>query len=177
MSNDGLGMVADQVPNANENSDSNENHDRENDGLGMVADQVPNANENSDSNENHDRENVGDLERGRVSDGDRPVCPEHYCLMVSNGTKGSTAHYKCQVPGCKNTQKVARPLVPAPKEPTFCPLCKNGPKRDGKGKKVACVVDKKARRYNVVMCCPKEGCDFRVEVPRGFEQTEKKRVG
>ena len=107
--------------------------------------------------------------RGKIGDDQRPICKIHYCLMVANGSQSKVTSYKCPVPGCDQVAKVARPIAPAPREPHWCPRCANGPNQDGKGKRVALVVDQKAVRFNVRLICPTVGCGHSVEIPRGRE--------
>ncbi len=56
----------------------------------------------------------------RQGDGSRPYCETHNCLMTAASTQGGVTHYKCQVPGCEERVKRARPTAIVPTKPLAC---------------------------------------------------------
>lgn len=77
-----------------------------------------------------------------------PCCEKHYCQMIANGgdPKAGTTYYRCRVPGCGETAKRLRGVVP--NEPAWCGM------RTCPG--VALEVDESRSNYaQICMQCPK----------------------
>lgn len=96
---------------------------------------------------------------GRNEDG-RPYCGKHNALMVAGKTTGNVTHYYCQVEGCQEAEKKARPEIRVPAKPLICgrALCAE--------KLTALEVDVERSRASAMltMICP--DCGFTQYVPR-----------
>jgi hypothetical protein len=96
---------------------------------------------------------------GRNEDG-RPYCGKHNALMVAGKTTGNVTHYYCQVEGCQEAEKKARPEIRVPAKPIICgrALCAE--------KLTALEVDAERSRASAMltMVCP--DCQFTQYVPR-----------
>lgn len=101
----------------------------------------------------------GQPTNGRNEDG-RPYCGKHNALMVAGKTTGNVTHYYCQVEGCQEAEKKARPEIRVPAKPIICgrALCAE------KLTALEVDVDRSRASAMLTMVCP--DCQFTQYVPR-----------
>lgn len=95
----------------------------------------------------------------KLEPGERPYCQTHNALMVATSSRQSVTYYRCQVPSCRCTSKVAREQVPIPTRPILCPTV------SCQGKESYLEVDAPATTAShLSMVCP--ACEHRQQVLR-----------
>lgn len=107
----------------------------------------------------------------KLEPGERPYCQTHNALMVATSSRQSVTYYRCQVPSCRCTSKVAREQVPIPTKPLLCPTV------SCQGKESYLEVDAPATTAShLSMVCP--ACEHRQQVlrPQFLAYNQRKRV-
>lgn len=89
----------------------------------------------------------------------KPVCRKHNAMMTGNGRSGDVDYFRCKVPNCKETAKLARSTEPVPKDPTPCP------QRTCEGEFLEVNEALSRGRANLVLVCPKCGFKLNAALP------------